>query len=890
MKARVIAALGAAAFTLSMSGDASAGPNEGEARSLLRDGDRVYTVVAGEADGASTVTNPANLGFLRGVNGVFDAAWTATSTRRRGSAVGAFVGIPIPGAGRLSLLSNGQPWFSLGLGYQFIYPVQPEAGGDGDIGPSQPDEPFSKVTIAAAVPLGRVVRGLSLGLNYSRLISASNFHAGTNQVDVGLGYWPARYVGLGVVGRGLNVPQTGPDGQQVTQAITIDPEVAIRPLGTPAFELAGGVRVVPRPSNEVRFQEQFAAPRGRVFVGAGPARIFAEVERFRYFPVNASGIDQSRDAARITAGIELSTPHVGVAIAALTSAGGRNTFGVDGGAGRVRISQERYRGLQPAYRRVLRLSLAGYGGDRGLWKAIAEIEDAAARGGDILVEARGMEYGWAQIEELREAIIRARLQGSRVFVYLEGGTLRHYFLAAAAEQIIAHPNNSLSILGMRIESFYYADLLAKLGAKAEFVRIAEYKAVPERWGSMTASEPTAHQRKQLTSDIWNHVLRTVSRERGQDTTGVKRWIDHAPLHPPRALQDGVIDGVAYPDQLDARLEQLLGKKIRLEKPSSRADHEHMYGAPRRIAVLLIEGDIADSESFVIPLLGRKVAGSYTLTKEIEKLREDNGVEAVVVRINSPGGSVSAADAIARELDLTRQVKPVVISMGNKCASGGYYIATGGQYIYADATTLTGSIGIFYPKVDISGTLELLGVGVDTYNFGRRAGLRSWFKPYSDDEKAAALQDIQDSYSIFTGRVATARSMTLAQVDKVARGRVWSGVRGLEIGLVDAYGGMREAVMRARAIAGLRPGEAAVEFYPRKPGQLENLRRILGFDIPLPFGGGVRSNAGVRGAAALGGFGLPAAVIKVLGLLPTGLWHSAGPAPLALAEETIVIAD
>src|SRR5690606_20311413 len=153
----------------------------------------------------------------------------------------------------------------------------------------------------------------------------------------------------------------------------------------------------------------------------------------------------------------------------------------------------------------------------------------------------------------------------------------------------------------------------------------------------------------------------------------------------------------------------------------------------------------------IPILGRRIAGSRTLTKQIEKLRKDPSVRAVVVRIDSPGGAVSAADAIARELDLTRKEKPVVVSMSSACASGGYYIATAGQYIFADATTVTGSIGIFYPKMDLSGTLEKLGVGVDEFDFGKHAGMRSWFRPYTDDEREATLRDITSSYEIFTGR-------------------------------------------------------------------------------------------------------------------------------------------
>jgi protease-4 len=350
-----------------------------------------------------------------------------------------------------------------------------------------------------------------------------------------------------------------------------------------------------------------------------------------------------------------------------------------------------------------------------------------------------------------------------------------------------------------------------------------------------------------------------------------------------------VDALAFPDELDEKLEQWLGRPVRIAKPTRQLEHEHLYGAVPKIAVVLVEGDIADSESFEIPLLRRKVAGSYTITKTIEELREDRNVKAIVLRCSSGGGDSGASEAMARELDVTRQVKPVVVSMGNACGSGGYYVATGGQYVFSNATTLTGSIGIFYPKIDLSGTLDKLGIDVYQYNFGRRAGLRSWVKPYTDDERAAAQQGIQDSYVVFTQRVARARNMTLAQVDKVARGRVWSGVRGIEVGLVDTYGGLREAVLRARAIAGLDPNEGEVVIYPERPNPLENLRRLFGFEVPWPFGRASSSSA-YAGAARPGAWGIPLPILSVLRLLPLGLWHAEGPRPLALAEETIVIAD
>ena len=852
---------------------ARANPNEGEGRSILRDPDRVYTVVAGEGDGASTVTNPANLGFLQGFNGVIDLAWTAPGALRRGSGVGALVGIPLPW--RIA---------ALGLAYQFIYPGVPQRDAPTEERPypQNPDDPYSKITFALAVPLERWVPGLSLGVNYSRLVSSTNFHAnGVNQVDLAIGWWPSRFVALGLVGRGLNVPRTGPPGAEVLQPLVIDPELAVRPLGTPALELALGARISPVVPGEVRFRPNIVDPRGRVFVTVGGVRVFAEAERFRFAPGDVTEDARIRDGVRIGAGLEVAFSHVGIAAGALGSANAAVPVRADGGTARMRFSRERYDGVVVAPRRVTKLRLADYRGDRGMWRLIEDIERVSARRGALLVETQGMGLGWAQVEEVREALLRHRLQGGKVFVYMEGGKLRQYFLASVADRIISHPTSSLSILGMRIQSLYYGDLLAKLGAQAEFVRIAEYKSYPESFERDTATEASKRQRELLYGDIWNHVLRTIARERGQDPLVVKKWIDDAPYHPPRALRDGIVDALAYPDEIDGRLEEWLGHKVRIEKPSKQRLHRDAYGDVPSIAVLVIEGDLVDGKSFTVPLVNRKVAGAYTLTAEIEKLRKDPNVRAVVARIDSPGGSVSASESIVRELELLREVKPLVISMGNACASGGYYIATAGQYIVADATTVTGSIGIFYPKVDISGTLAMLGVSIDEKNFGRRAGLRSWLKPYTEDEWAAALQDIQDGYTIFTGRVARARNMTLARVDRVARGRIWSGVRGMEVGLVDDYGGIREAVLRARSIAEMQPDEGEIVFHPQLPGPVENLRRLFSFDIPLP----VAEQSEQPGRLAQL---LPPVVLMALRHLPAALWLAETPEPLALAEETIVI--
>jgi protease-4 len=244
----------------------------------------------------------------------------------------------------------------------------------------------------------------------------------------------------------------------------------------------------------------------------------------------------------------------------------------------------------------------------------------------------------------------------------------------------------------------------------------------------------------------------------------------------------------------------------------------------------------------------------------------------------------ASEEIARELDLLRERKPVVISMGNVAASGGYHVATAGQYIFANATTITGSIGVFMPKIDLSGFLDKVGVSVDILAIGDRATLRSWWKPYSDDERAATLAGLQASYDRFIERVAAARAMTPEAADAVARGRIWSGARAIEIGLVDRYGGMHEAVDRAARMAGLQSRGGAppmVLHYPALPTLIDRIRTLFGLSIPLPLGAAGGPGLGSIDPLTGRAWSFADPLLRTLRLLPASLWYSAGPEPLAL---------
>ncbi len=847
---------------------ASAG-NGGEARSILREPDRPYGVVAGEADASAVVQNPANLGYLRGFNSVIDFSVNTAASGRRGNGVGVFAAMPLP----FDILA-------LGLGVQGMWREQAQAG-TGNFATA--DDPFGKFTVAAAVPLMRWAPGLSIGFQYSRLFSSTNALAsGTNQFDLALSWRANRFLAMALVARNLNAPRLIQAGRM---AAVLDPEIALRPFGDPRLEFAFGMRTrfgeTPTPQ-ALGFPLQ---PRGRVLFGARGIRAYAEVERIAYFTEFDS---DPFDAVRISAGLQFDTPHVGIAVGPNFGFGTRGAEGLHGASGRLRVSAERYAEVLPVRpRRITRISLANKHSDRELAEVVWTIDELARRrGGVVLVELRGTGFRLPQLEEVREALLRFQDGGGKVVAYLEGGAVPHYFVASVADRIIAHPHVALSITGFSTRTFYWGDLLERLGAKAEFVRIAEYKGTPEVFARAAPTAPVAEANRTLLTDVWNHTVRLIGRARARDPAVVSAWIDEAPWQPAAARKRGLVDELAWPDELDAKLEAWLGRRVRIEAPPKAPLRSGDWRDPAHVAILHIDGNLVVGESAVIPLLGIELAGSVTLTREIAALRDDRDVKAVVVRIDSGGGSLLASEEIARELDLLRARKPVVVSMGNVTASGGYYLATAGQYIFANATTMTGSIGVFMPKIDLSGFLAKVGVDVDILAIGDRATLRSWWKPYSDDERAATLAGLQASYERFIDRVAAARAMTPEAADEVARGRVWSGVRAIEVGLVDRYGGMHEAVDRAARMAGLaaRPGHSpAVLHYPAPPTLIDRIRTLFGLGVSLPLGtAGVRER-GFGRIDPLTGRALSFAnpVLETLQLLPASLWMSAGPEPLAL---------
>ena len=270
--------------------------------------------------------------------------------------------------------------------------------------------------------------------------------------------------------------------------------------------------------------------------------------------------------------------------------------------------------------------------------------------------------------------------------------------------------------------------------------------------------------------------------------------------------------------------------ITYERYQDEAHAKERFGPRDKVAVLYVDGDIVDGRSSHIPLIDMKLAGSYSIADTVKELRDDPRVKSVVLRIESPGGSTTASDVMWRELSLLAKQKPLIVSMGSVAASGGYYIASAGRMIFAEPLTVTGSIGVFFGKADVSGLLQKIGVNVETYKTNQHADVDSAFRSMTDEERARAGGIVDHIYDTFLERVSTSRHMSKEAVDAVAKGRVWTGEEAFDRHLVDRLGGMREALEMARSLGGLREDAPILEVPRIEKSLLERALSLVGIDV------------------------------------------------------------
>jgi protease-4 len=427
---------------------------------------------------------------------------------------------------------------------------------------------------------------------------------------------------------------------------------------------------------------------------------------------------------------------------------------------------------------------------------------------------------WGKVQELRDAVVDFKKSGKPVYAYLEYGGDRDYYLATAADKIYLMPSTPLDLTGVATYQVFLRGTLDKVGAYPDLHHIGEYKTAINTFTEKGYTAAHKAMDEALNRDLYEQIVRTVAEGRKKNERDIPDLIDQGPFLPEDALHAGLVDDVAYEDQVMDKLRGA-GSTRSVEGDDYARINPTSLGLNRgpRIAVIYAAGTINSGRSGFDPLNGT-VIGSDTLIEYIRQARRDSSVRAIVLRIDSPGGSAGASDAIWRELTLARSERtdrPLIASMSDLAASGGYYIAMPAQTIVAQPSTLTGSIGIFGGKVVTSGVYEKLGARVDSTSIGKHAEMDSPARQYRPDELKKLQEQLQSFYDQFVEKVAQSRHSTPEKIDMLAQGRVWTGRQASQNGLVDMLGGLDRAIAIAKERAKI-PADSEVElvvYPPRK---------------------------------------------------------------------------
>jgi protease IV len=757
---------------------------------------------ASSDDGSSLVLNPANVSFMPGAElrwtwvRTGDDAWTSA----RGHAFS---------------LAGAFP-FGLGTGFRLDF-VRPPVD---DPHPAVPlDEPYTWLTWG----LGIGGDASALGMSIRHLYTGEPGVDGPTTFSLGWSARPSPYLGLGAVAHDINAPKTDDGRGMVDRSYTL--AAAIRPWGKRVVELG----------LEGRYYEGFDLRDGSVWQG----------DRFPvedgWVPRATLGIDVPYvgrlygDVAVMDAADDdrsyVATATLDVNASNTTLTGGAifgSAIGGKDGAGfitGVAMTGWKEPGIpDPSY--ALEIRMEDTPSNRRHVALLRELWDIS-KDPDVVAVVLHLKTepanSLAHAYELDDAVRLLRSRGKRVVCHLEDAGGRSLHVCANADRIVINPAGGLRFAGLRIARTYMAGLLDKLGVRAQFVRIGAHKSAPEQFTN-TGPSPVSHADSvENLNQITQEMIDALARGRKVSSVAMKRAIDEGPHTAREALARKLIDGYAYDDELRTVVSEVVGESVvmRDERPSRAPER---FGRQRSLAVIYVDGNIVDGRSSDIPLLGMKLAGSYTIAESLKDVRENPNISAVVLRVESPGGSSMASDVMWREVALTAKTKPVIVSMGGVAASGGYYVAAPGSKIFATPFTVTGSIGIFYGKADVAQLFTKIGLNVDTIKTSPRADAESIYRPFTENEVKELGAKVKQFYDVFIDRVAKGRKMQPDEVDRVARGRVWMGRKALEHGLVDELGGMRQAIDAALA-AGKLPEDAPLIELP--PPQFSLLRLAAG---------------------------------------------------------------
>ncbi|MBI1312795.1 signal peptide peptidase SppA [bacterium] len=470
----------------------------------------------------------------------------------------------------------------------------------------------------------------------------------------------------------------------------------------------------------------------------------------------------------------------------------------------------------------------------------------------VLLEIESPTLGWGKLHELRTAIAGVRATGKKVVAVLTDADTQDYLLASACDRIAIPESGTLMILGVRAEVTFYRNLFNLIGVEADMMQVGEYKGAAEPYVRTEMSPQFREEMEAVLDDYFALIVSTIAKDRGLTAEQVKAAIDSGPHVANAAKELGLVDVVGYRDEVNQFLKDEFGaKSLKHDYGKHKVDTDfsglagmmkmmnlmmgveprHSSSGNAKIAIIHATGVIMTGRS-ASDLFGGEVVGSDTIIKAVRKAKDDEHVKAIVLRIDSPGGSALASDLMWRELKQCG--KPVVASMGNTAASGGYYIAMGAQKVFAEPGTLTGSIGVVGGKFALGGLYEKIGLTTDVISRGENSGALSSLAKFSKSERAAMQKMMNEVYEQFTAKVAETRGLSREDVEKLARGRVYTGKTAKELKLVDEVGTLDDAVAFAKELAGLKDDEKVERVVLPKPtSPFESLFGPLDADARTP---------------------------------------------------------
>ena len=452
------------------------------------------------------------------------------------------------------------------------------------------------------------------------------------------------------------------------------------------------------------------------------------------------------------------------------------------------------------------------------------IDRAAAdpRVSGLVIRVGPLGAGWARVRELREALLRFRATGKPSWAHLEYGGNLEYFLATGCERVAAAPTAMLAITGLAAEVTFFRGALDKFGVQAQFEGVGKYKNAPNQFTETGFTAPHREQMESLVDSLFRQFVSAVAESRGLEEEQVRRIIDRGPFDAEEASTLGLVDELLYRDEVEDRLPA--AEKLGLLRYARDAAGFGFDGRPK-VALVYAVGDIMPGESTSGPFGGATFAGAETIGRGLRQAAEDDSIQAIVLRIDSPGGVGMAADAIWREVGQARLRKPVIASMGDAAASGGYYVAMNAHEIVAGPGTITGSIGVFSGKFSLGGLYEKVGLSHETIRRGSNSAIFSGWEPWSEEERARIRSLNEAFYRTFIAKAAEGRGRSPEEIDEVAQGRVWTGEQAVGNGLVDRLGGLTVALEAARERAGIAPGQPLhVVVLPERPSLFQTLFR------------------------------------------------------------------